>query len=99
MSFTCPDCGRTSYHPEDEANSYCGHCHTFHDTIFVQTHPPKKKLPWTYWPITLVAFFFFALAGAVVTEAIIGLNPYIGFSLTWGGLVIWEAVKLKKDGY
>lgn len=28
-SFTCPDCGRTSYHPEDVKNSYCGNCHAF----------------------------------------------------------------------
>ena len=29
-SFTCPDCGRTSYHPMDIANAYCGACHKFH---------------------------------------------------------------------
>jgi hypothetical protein len=28
-SFTCPVCGRTSYHPEDAANGYCGACHEF----------------------------------------------------------------------
>lgn len=28
-SFTCPRCGRTSYHPEDVANCYCGFCHIF----------------------------------------------------------------------
>lgn len=27
MSFTCPRCGATSYHPEDERNGYCGRCH------------------------------------------------------------------------
>lgn len=32
VSFTCPDCGRTSHHPVDEAEKYCGACHTFpHD--------------------------------------------------------------------
>lgn len=27
--FTCPVCKRTSYHPEDVAEGYCGHCHKF----------------------------------------------------------------------
>ncbi len=25
--FTCPRCGRTSYHPTDKAEGYCGNCH------------------------------------------------------------------------
>jgi ribosomal protein L37E len=25
--FTCPRCGRTSYHPRDRAEGYCGACH------------------------------------------------------------------------
>lgn len=29
MSYTCPKCGRTSQHPDDEANRYCGHCNEF----------------------------------------------------------------------
>jgi hypothetical protein len=29
-SFTCPDCGRTSHHPMDVTNRYCGACHRFH---------------------------------------------------------------------
>ncbi len=29
-SFTCPDCGRTSHHPMDVLNRYCGACHKFH---------------------------------------------------------------------
>jgi hypothetical protein len=29
-SFTCPRCRMTSYHPEDIAHRYCGHCHEFH---------------------------------------------------------------------
>lgn len=28
-SFTCPDCGATSHHPDDVANGYCGRCHAF----------------------------------------------------------------------
>jgi ribosomal protein S27AE len=28
-SFTCPDCGATSYHPEDVRHGYCGRCHAF----------------------------------------------------------------------
>jgi hypothetical protein len=27
--FTCPDCHRTSYNPEDARNRYCGNCHEF----------------------------------------------------------------------
>lgn len=26
-SFTCPRCGRTSWHPVDVAEGYCGRCH------------------------------------------------------------------------
>ena len=26
-SVTCPRCGRISYHPDDVASGYCGHCH------------------------------------------------------------------------
>jgi hypothetical protein len=26
-SFTCPRCGRTSHHPDDARNGYCGACH------------------------------------------------------------------------
>lgn len=25
--FTCPRCGKTSYHPKDLEEGYCGHCH------------------------------------------------------------------------
>jgi hypothetical protein len=30
-SFTCPDCGRTSYNPNDARHRYCGACHKFFD--------------------------------------------------------------------
>lgn len=30
-SVTCPDCGRTSYHPMDVQERYCGACHCFLD--------------------------------------------------------------------
>ena len=26
-SITCPVCGRTSYHPQDVKEGYCGNCH------------------------------------------------------------------------
>lgn len=32
-SITCPNCGRTSYHPEDIKQKYCGACHAFHDEM------------------------------------------------------------------
>ena len=28
-SFTCPECGITSYHPKDIQYGYCGKCHAF----------------------------------------------------------------------
>lgn len=28
-AFTCPRCGRTSWHPEDKRQGYCGACHDF----------------------------------------------------------------------
>lgn len=28
-AYTCPRCHRTSYHPEDIANGYCGLCHDY----------------------------------------------------------------------
>jgi hypothetical protein len=34
-SITCGLCGWTSYHPEDVAHRYCGHCHIFHDDAAV----------------------------------------------------------------
>jgi hypothetical protein len=27
VSVTCPRCGRTSHHPDDVAEGYCGACH------------------------------------------------------------------------
>lgn len=30
--FTCPRCGRTSHHPTDKAEGYCGACRDWTDT-------------------------------------------------------------------
>ncbi len=27
LSYTCPRCGRTSHHPDDVREGYCGACH------------------------------------------------------------------------
>ncbi len=32
-SITCPQCGRTSHHPRDISERYCGACHQFHDDM------------------------------------------------------------------
>lgn len=32
-SITCPQCGRTSYNPNDVRERYCGNCHQYHDTM------------------------------------------------------------------
>jgi anaerobic ribonucleoside-triphosphate reductase len=32
QGFTCPRCGRTSYHPDDRRHGYCGACHDWTGT-------------------------------------------------------------------
>lgn len=32
-SITCPRCGKTSYHPKDVSEKYCGNCHEFHEDM------------------------------------------------------------------
>lgn len=32
-SITCPICNKTSYHPEDIKNKYCGFCHEWHENM------------------------------------------------------------------
>ena len=40
-SITCPQCHRTSYHPQDIQRAYCGWCHQWHDTMESKmTHVP-----------------------------------------------------------
>lgn len=29
LTFTCPQCGKTSHNPNDVRESYCGACHKF----------------------------------------------------------------------
>lgn len=41
VSITCKGCGRTSHHPEDVANRYCGFCKVFHHDI-----PIGKRIEW-----------------------------------------------------
>jgi hypothetical protein len=38
-SFTCPRCSRTTYHPTDIAEGYCGNCH---DWTGSRTEPPSE---------------------------------------------------------
>lgn len=35
-SITCPKCGKTSYHPKDISERYCGNCHEYHDQMEVK---------------------------------------------------------------
>jgi ribosomal protein L37E len=37
-TITCPRCGRTSAHPDDIREGYCGNCHDW-------TSPPKREEP------------------------------------------------------
>lgn len=40
-SVTCPDCGRTSYHPQDIAEGYCSNCHDWTS----RRTPDTKRTP------------------------------------------------------
>lgn len=35
MTYTCPNCGRTSHNPNDERERYCGACHRYEDGVRV----------------------------------------------------------------
>jgi hypothetical protein len=37
-SITCPQCHRTSYHPRDIEEGYCGNCHAFTSPAADQQH-------------------------------------------------------------
>ena len=43
-SFTCPRCGRTSYHPGDVVAGYCGHCHDWTRDQLQRTDQPHDRL-------------------------------------------------------
>lgn len=49
--ITCPQCGRTSYHPEDVSNRYCGYCHQFHNSMIAEITEEKAKpgMPQAIW--------------------------------------------------
>lgn len=32
-SITCPTCRKTSYHPKDIEERYCGYCHQWHENM------------------------------------------------------------------
>lgn len=45
MAITCPYCGRTSHHPQDEANRYCGSCHWWtSDPESAPLRPPPAEV-------------------------------------------------------
>jgi hypothetical protein len=51
MSYTCPQCGRTSQAPRDERDGYCGACHDFTGgSIQVVMSMPMRRLfeTWLY---------------------------------------------------
>lgn len=39
-SITCPDCRRTSWHPGDVQNLYCGFCHWWTSDPTLAPHNP-----------------------------------------------------------
>ncbi len=47
-SVTCPECKKTSFHPEDVKQKYCGNCHEFHDFLKMKkTLIPEDKISYT----------------------------------------------------
>jgi ribosomal protein S27AE len=42
-SITCPRCGRTSYHPKDIEQGYCGNCHDWTSSFddWLREHPDR----------------------------------------------------------
>jgi hypothetical protein len=43
LSFTCPDCHRTSYNPNDIRQRYCGNCHEWKPSEATRLHPNAKE--------------------------------------------------------
>lgn len=43
-TITCTICGMTSWHPEDVARKYCGHCHIFHDDLPLLPETTRETL-------------------------------------------------------
>jgi len=43
-SITCPYCGKTSHHPQDVENGYCGNCHDFTTDVNKARQPPMWEL-------------------------------------------------------
>lgn len=37
-AIKCLTCGRTSWHPEDVKNKYCGNCREFHEDGYIWSH-------------------------------------------------------------
>lgn len=44
-SITCPKCGKTSYHPKDVEEKYCGNCHEFQSAMAVLSPGECVELP------------------------------------------------------
>lgn len=44
-SITCPECGRTSYHPEDVKQGYCGACNWFTSSPTLGPYTPERPCP------------------------------------------------------
>ena len=42
-SFTCPDCGMTSYNPNDITNQYCGACHEWKSSVGDEDHAKGEE--------------------------------------------------------
>ena len=49
ISITCPQCGRTSYNPEDIAQGYCGGCHDWTSARLRVSEDPFPTTPFGLW--------------------------------------------------
>lgn len=81
-SITCPDCGRTSYHPQDIAYGYCGNCHAYTGKP-ATTQVELNKVGTTLCPMILSATNRPCL-GQLVDSSITGMNICIRCG-TWVG--------------
>lgn len=43
--FTCPDCHRSTPHPQDVANSYCPTCHAFKNEGYLRPRCMEPSCP------------------------------------------------------
>ena len=76
--ITCPRCGATSHHPEDERQGYCGRCHWWtSDPQLGQLEPPGEvALDEDYHPERVFGLLVVLL---VFYGVVVGVAWLVGF--------------------